>query len=82
MLYICDPSDHRQEFRCRLYRYWYEKFNRKEEFTLKDSSIQMEKITIYAGLFLKKTNPAYKQIIEAFDVFVNLIPYDRSSIVK
>lgn len=82
MLYICDPSDHRQEYRFRLYRYWFEKYSNKDVFSLNDVSIDMNGTTIYAGLLIKKSNPAYNLILEAFEAFVKLIPYDRSTITK
>ncbi len=82
MLYICDPSDSRQASRSRLYRLWYEAYEKHEEFTLSDKAIGLEGVTIYARLLIKNNNPAYNLIIEAFNDFVNLIPYDNSFIEK
>lgn len=82
MLYICDPSDQRDEIRYRLYRYWFDRFGRKEEFILKDVTISIGQTNIYAGLLIMKSNPAYQLIIDAFDDFIKLIPYDRSTINK
>ena len=82
MLYICDPTDGRQAIRSRLYRKWFQGYSKKEEFTLVDASMAFQVHTFYAGLLIKKSNPAYKQILEAFDDFIKLVPYDTSVIPK
>lgn len=82
MLYICDPSDDRQASRSRLYRLWYETYDKREDFTLVDRAIDFDRTIVYTGLLIKKNNPAYDLVLEAFDDFVNLIPYDNSIVEK
>lgn len=82
MLYICDPTDGRQAYRSRLYRKWFDCYEKNEDFTLVDASIKFNVQAIYAGLLIKKSNPAYRQILEAFEDFVKLIPSDTSILPK
>lgn len=82
MLYICDPSDCKQEYRSRLYRMWFDNYPLKDDYTLTDTAIGLGDQIIYAGLIIKKTNPAYQLILETFDDFINLIPYDTSIVPK
>lgn len=82
MLYICDPSDNRQKARSRLYRRWYETYEHRESYTLADAAIDMGKTTVYAGMLVRKDHPAYAPILDAFDAFVQLIPYDRDVLAK
>lgn len=82
MLYICDPSDNRQESRYRLYRHWYETYKHRDRFILSDAAIYFEENTVYAGMLLRKDHPAYTPILEAFEAFVHLVPYDRDILTK
>lgn len=69
MLYICDPTDNRQEARARLYRHWYETFEHHDLYTLSDapstsSKVQCmqvccsERITLHTNPFLKLSKPS------------------------
>ena len=78
MLYICDPSDSRQEQRSRLYKIWFESYSNRDAFTLADMTIDFEGQIVYGGLLIRKNHPAYIEILEAFNDFVHLVPYDTS----
>lgn len=82
MLYICDPSDNRQEARARLYRHWYETYEHHDLYTLSDAAIDFEQSTVYAGMLLRKDHPAYQPVLDAFEAFVHLVPYDRNILTK
>lgn len=82
MLYICDPSDSRQEQRSRLYKIWFESYSNRDAFTLADMTIDFEGQIVYGGLLIRKNHPAYIEILEAFNDFVHLVPYDTSIVDK
>lgn len=82
MLYICDSTDNREEARSKLYRNWFESYSNKDKYTLADAAIPFEGMSVYAGMLIRKDHPAYELVVDAFDSFVKLIPYDRSILTK
>lgn len=74
MLYICDPRDHREVIRAKLYKRWFNGYKMKEQLTMKDVDVCFDGYMVYAGMILRNDNPQYQEIITAFDNFVARVP--------
>lgn len=82
MLYICDPTDHREEARSRLYKQWYDSYENRDKYILSSAAIEFGESVVYAGLLLRKDHPGCELVLDAFDAFVHLVPYDRTVLSK
>lgn len=74
MLYICDPRDHRQAARNRLYQQWFDNYIHNSDFRLYSESVEFESVDYYAGLIMRKDNPFYDDIINRFHESVRDLP--------
>ena len=74
MLYICDPRDHRQAARNRLYLHWFESYINSSEFRLYSESVVYKSVDYYAGLIMRKDNPYCDEVIAAFHDIVGFLP--------
>ncbi len=75
MLYICDPRDHRENIRSRLYERWYNNYPKKDELTLHTADIDFNGFIVYTGMLLRKDHPLYNEVIASFDDFVKEAPF-------
>lgn len=74
MLYICDPSDLRQGMRSRLFRHWFEEYERHEFFTMINEEILFDGIAYYGSIIISKSNPYYDELIEKFHTVFEELP--------
>ena len=74
MLYICDPQDHRENIRSRLYERWFNSYPKHDELTLHKADIDFNGFVVYTGMILRKDHPLYDEVIASFDDFVKDAP--------
>ena len=74
MLYICDPRDHRQAARNRLYQQWFDNYINHSNFRLYSESVVYKSIDYYAGLIMRKDNPFYDDVVARFHDIVKDLP--------
>lgn len=70
ILYICDTSDGKQSARDRLFSMWFNSYEGHFNYTLSRVSIQIDGIDYYASLLISNSNPAYAEVLSAFNDFV------------
>ena len=66
MLYICSPSDSKQAARARLFKMWFNKTEKANNFTLKTYSNKEEDVEYFYGIILRKDNPYHDKMIDIF----------------
>ena len=74
MLYICEPSDHREKTRANLYKRWFEHYPNNNRLTLRTAEMNFEGYIVYSGMIIRNDNPIYQLIIDAFDDFTSKAP--------
>lgn len=74
MLYICDPRDHRQAARNRLYIFWFENYIFNNDYRFYSESVEFESVNYYAGLIMRKDNPYYDEVVNTFHKNVMNLP--------
>lgn len=68
--YICATEDHRQASRDRLFHQWYVNSLEKEQFHLRNMSIDIDGTEYFASVIMRNDNPRYEALTEAMDRFV------------
>jgi len=74
MLYICDPRDHRQSARNRLYLRWFNDYINSSDFRLYSESVMYKSVDYYAGLIMRKDNPYYDDVVATFHRIAEMLP--------
>jgi len=74
MLYICDPRDHRQAARNRLYLRWFNDYINSSDFRLYSESVMYKSVDYYAGLIMRKDNPYYDDVVATFHRIAEMLP--------
>lgn len=74
MLYICDPTDHRQAARNRLYQHWFENYINHSNFRLYSESVEYKSVDYFAGLLMRKDNPLYDDVVARFHNVIGYLP--------
>ena len=74
MLYICDPTDHREKVRSLLYKRWYNNYPRRDELTLRDVEINFKGYIVYSGMIIRNDHPQHDEMLAAFDEFTSRAP--------
>lgn len=74
MLYICEPSDHREKTRSLLYKRWFQNYPHKDLLTLKTAEIDFKGYIVYSGMIIRNDHPLYNLILKAFDEFTRKAP--------
>lgn len=69
--YICDSLDGRQATRQRLFSSWVTRYAKRDDFTFKTMSMDLEGIRMYASVLLKKDGRLHDQFLKAVDNFIN-----------
>lgn len=69
MIYICDINDGRQGVRNRLFAYWFEEYEHKEDYSFVPESLTVDGISYFASIIVKKTHPEHNTIIKEFEEF-------------
>ena len=66
VLYICSPSDNRQNARARLFEMWFKRANVSKSFTLKTHADKEGDTKYFYGIILRKDNPYHDKMISIF----------------
>lgn len=74
MLYICDPADHRQRARNRLYQRWFDNYINHSDFRMYSEAVVFENVDYYAGLIMRRDNPHCEDVIAAFHNIIGFLP--------
>ena len=74
MLYICDPRDHRQAARNRLYLTWFENYIDNSSYRLYSETVIYKSVDYYAGLIMRKDNPYFEDVTTAFHNVAKRLP--------
>lgn len=67
--YICDSSDHRQAARFRIFKRWFDSFDRKDAMSFDELSAEVEGEVYYAAVIYRKDNPNRKLIEDSISKF-------------
>lgn len=74
MVYICDPTDHREKTRSLLYKRWYANYPKHDELTLRDVEIDFGQCIVYSGMIIRNDHPQKEDMLAAFDEFISRAP--------
>lgn len=74
MLYICDTMDNRQATRNRLFKMWFMAYLDNQSYTMFNEHLQVDNITYFASIILRKDHPEHNKIIGTFHDFVQGLP--------
>jgi hypothetical protein len=66
LLYICDTSDGKEEFRNRLFLRWFDKHAAPGRFTICTANAKVEEEMVYAAIIVENTNPRLSEITDDF----------------
>ncbi len=72
MLYICDTTDMRQEYRDRLFRIWFETYEKNDLFSLHSEGMTIDNVRYFSSILLRKDHPMYIKVISAFHDFIKI----------
>ena len=72
MLYICDTTDGRQASRNRLFRIWYETYEKNDLFSLYSEGMTIDNVRYFSSILLRKNHPMHIKVISAFHDFTKL----------
>ena len=68
--YICATEDNRQAVRDRMFHRWFEQSMDKDQYYMRNMSVEIDGIWYYASVVLRKDNPRFDAVMEAVDRFV------------
>lgn len=69
MLYICDTADMRQEYRDRLFKIWFNTYEKSSSYSLHTEGMTIDNVRYYSSILLRKDHPLYLQVLGAFHNF-------------
>ncbi len=69
MLYICDTTDMRQEYRDRLFKIWFHTYEKSTAYTLYSEGMLIDNVHYFSSALLRKDHPAYWKVLAAFHNF-------------
>ena len=69
MLYICDTADMRQEYRDRLFKIWFNTYEKSSSYSLHTEGMTIDNVHYYSSILLRKDHPLYLQVLGAFHNF-------------
>ena len=70
MLYICDTTDMRQEYRDRLFKIWFNTYEKNDLYTLCDEGMTIDNVHYFSSVLLRKDHPLYLKVLSAFHNFI------------
>lgn len=74
MLYICETGDGKQDMRGRLFHSWFMSFASAERFACYEAHIiEEEGVSNHASIILRKDNPNFDTVVNAFQTSVQLL---------
>ncbi|MBQ8656528.1 MAG: hypothetical protein IJ527_05700 [Prevotella sp.] len=68
--YICATEDHRQASRDRMFHQWYTNSLAKEQYHLRNMSIDIDGTAYFASVIMRNDNPRFEAMTEAIDRFI------------
>ncbi len=71
LLYQCETGDKRQAMRARLFRRWFERYEKKDKYFLEVVRIMDEDVENYDAIIVRRDNPDFEQIISEFEKFAD-----------
>lgn len=69
--YICATEDNRQAARDRMFHRWFEHAMDKDQYCMRNMSVEIDGIWYFASVVLRKDNPRYDAVMEAVDRFID-----------
>lgn len=70
MLYICDTTDKRQEYRDRLFRIWFYTYEKSDLYSLYGEGMTIDNVRYFSSIILRKDHPLYNQVLNTFHKFI------------
>ncbi len=70
MLYICDTTDMRQEYRDRLFKIWFHTYEQNDAYALFSEGMKIDNVHYFSSILLRKDNPRNWKVLQAFHNFV------------
>lgn len=71
LLYQCETGDNRQAMRARLFRHWFEKYEKKDRYFIKVVMIKDENVENYDAIIVRRDNPDFEAIVSEFERFAD-----------
>lgn len=69
MLYICDTTDGRQASRDRLFRIWFDTYEKNDSFSLYSEGMTIDGVRYFSSILLRKDHPMHIKVLGAFHDF-------------
>ena len=69
MLYICDTTDKRQESRDRLFKIWFNTYEKSSSYTLYTEGMTIDNVRYFSSILLRKDHPLFIEVLSAFHDF-------------
>ena len=70
MLYICDTADMRQEYRDRLFRIWFNTYEKSNSYSLHTEGLILDNVHYFSSILLRRDHPLYIKVLSAFHNFI------------
>ena len=70
MLYICDTTDMRQEYRDRLFKIWYHTYEQSDAYMLYSEGMKIDNVLYFTSLLMRKDHPLHIEVFKAFHNFI------------
>ena len=70
MLYICDTADMRQEFRDRLFKIWFNTYEKCDLYSLYTEGMTIDNVRYLSSVLLRKDHPMHNQVLSKFHDFI------------
>ena len=67
--YVCLSEDERQDYRARLFEGWFKEFADDSKYRLLTTSLKVDNVTNYLGMFLRRDNELYEAFCAIFEQF-------------
>lgn len=69
--YICATEDNRQAARDRMFHRWFEQAMDKDQYSMRNMSVEIDGVYYFATVILRKDNPRFDVVMEAVDRFIS-----------
>ena len=73
MLYLCETGDGKQKFRNRLFLGWFNTYAHRAQYEVRTAEGKMDGIDNFAALFIKISNPRYRDVIDEFEEITSIL---------
>ena len=70
MLYICDTTDMRQEYRDRLFKAWFDTYIYNGSYTMYNACMTLDNVKYFSSIILRKDHPFHDNIISTFHNYI------------